>query len=51
MLYELSKPYHTAIRKDKVENANELIEHGYLIDSPPNLIITRKLLKEFKEMI
>lgn len=55
LIKSLSEPYYAFIRRETIESINkELVERllasGELIDSPPNVIISRSLLEKIKEV-
>lgn len=55
LIKRLSEPYYAFIRRETIESINkELVERllasGELIDSPPNVIISRSLLEKIKEV-
>lgn len=55
LIKSLSEPYYAFIRRETIESIDKdlvtrLLESGELIDSPPNVIISRKLLKKIKEV-
>lgn len=54
LIKRLSEPYYAFIRRETIESINkELVERllasGELIDSPPNVIISRSLYNKIKE--
>lgn len=55
LIKSLSEPYYAFIRRETIESIDKdlverLLASGELIDSPPNVIISRKLLKKIKEV-
>lgn len=55
LIKSLSEPYYAFIKRETIENVNKdlverLLASGEFIDSPPNVIISRKLLKKIKEV-
>lgn len=55
IIKKLSEPFYAFINRRKLEEIDKdlvsrLLDDGLLIDSPPNVIISRKLLKKIKEV-
>lgn len=55
LIKSLSEPYYAFIRRETIESINRdlvtrLLESGEIIDSPPNVIISRKLYDKIKEV-
>lgn len=55
LIKSLSEPYYAFIRRETIESINKdlvtrLLESGEIIDSPPNVIISRKLYDKIKEV-
>ena len=56
LIKSLSEPYYAFIRRETIESINKdlvtrLLESGEIIDSPPNVIISRKLYDKIKEVL
>lgn len=56
LIKRLSEPFYAFIRRETIESINKdlvtrLLESGEIIDSPPNVIISRKLYDKFKEVL
>lgn len=55
LIKRLSEPFYAFIRRETIESINKdlvirLLESGEIIDSPPNVIISRKLYDKIKEV-
>lgn len=55
IIKNLSEPFYAFVNRRKLEEIDKdlvsrLLDDGLLIDSPPNVIISRKLLKKIKEV-
>lgn len=55
LIKSLSEPYYAFIRRETIESINKdlvtrLLESGEIIDSPQNVIISRKLYDKIKEV-
>lgn len=55
LIKRLSEPFYAFIRRETIENINKdlverLLASGELIDSPPNVIISRSLYNKIKEV-
>lgn len=55
LIKSLSEPYYAFIRRETIESIDKnlvasLLESGEIIDSPPNVIISRKLYDKIKEV-
>ena len=55
IIKNLSEPFYAFVNRRKLEGIDKdlvsrLLDNGLLIDSPPNLIITRELYDKIKQL-